>query len=86
MGGRNQKIFKANQPPQKKIIKCTDDITRCKYSQRKNIINMGPLYSTAYPETTSDSVSAWSKGVRFASSKRTTTKEKAAGLYKKKNQ
>jgi hypothetical protein len=47
---------------------------------------MGPLYSTAYPATTSDSVSAWSKGVRLASKSNTTIKAEAAGLYKKKNQ
>jgi len=50
------------------------------------IINMGPLYSTAYPATTSDSVSAWSKGARFASNNKITIKADAAGEYKKKNQ
>ena len=34
IGGRNQKIFKAYQPPQKKITKWTADITRCKYSAK----------------------------------------------------
>jgi len=47
---------------------------------------MGPLYSTAYPATTSDSVSEWSKGARFDSKSRTTIKADAAGLYKKINQ
>ena len=47
---------------------------------------MGPLYSTAYPATTSDSVSEWSKGARFDSKSKTTIKADAAGLYKKINQ
>lgn len=47
---------------------------------------MGPLYSTAYPATTSDSVSAWSKGVRFDSRRSNKTKIEAIGLYRKKNQ
>jgi hypothetical protein len=61
-------------------------ITRCKYSAKKIIKSIGPLYSTAYPATTSDSVSAWSKGVLFDSSKNKITKLEAIGLYKKKNQ
>lgn len=86
MGGKNHRIFKAYQPPKKKTIKWTEEIIKCKYSAKKNIINIGPLYSTAYPATTSDSVSAWSKGVRFDSRSNITINAEAAGLYKKKNQ
>jgi hypothetical protein len=57
IGGKNQKNFKEYQPPAKNTTKCTDEIIRCKYSHKKKIISMGPLYSTAYPATTSDSVS-----------------------------
>lgn len=35
------------QPPKKKIIKCITDIIKCKYSAKKNINNIGPLYSVA---------------------------------------
>lgn len=45
--GKNQKKVNKNQPPQKKIIKCTEEMTKCRYSHNKNIINIGPLYSTA---------------------------------------
>ncbi len=86
MGGKNQNIFKAYHPPIKKTIKCTEEIIKCKYSAKKKIISMGPLYSTAYPATTSDSVSEWSNGALLDSKRRTTTKAEAAGLYKKKNQ
>lgn len=55
--GKNHKNFNPTHPPQKKTIKCIDDITKCKYSHNKNIISIAPLYSTAYPATTSDSVS-----------------------------
>ena len=48
--------------------------------------NIGPLYSVAYPATTSASVSAWSNGVLFDSSKNSTKKPEAAGLYKNTNQ
>ena len=61
-------------------------ITRCKYSAKKITSSIGPLYSTAYPATTSASVSAWSKGVRLDSNKNKTKNPDAAGLYKKINQ
>lgn len=48
--------------------------------------SIGPLYSTLYPATTSDSVSAWSNGVRFDSKSNNKTKIDTAGLYKKINQ
>ena len=48
--------------------------------------NIPPLYSVAYPATTSDSVSEWSKGALFDSKKRTIIKLEAAGAYKKKYQ
>jgi hypothetical protein len=83
MGGRNDKYSKLAQPPAKNKIKCTAEIIKCKYSAKKNMSSIGPLYSVAYPATTSDSVSAWSKGARLDSRKRTTTKLDAAGAYRR---
>lgn len=34
MGGKNHKIFKADHPPAKNKIKCTDEITKCRYSAK----------------------------------------------------
>jgi hypothetical protein len=45
MGGKNISNSKLFQPPIKKIIKCIAEITKCKYSAKKNINNMEPLYS-----------------------------------------
>lgn len=70
----------------KKIQKWIEAIIKCKYSQRKNIKSIGPLYSVAYPATTSDSVSEWSNGARLDSKNNTTTNVDAAGIYKKKYQ
>ena len=86
MGGKNHKYSNVNQPPIKNKTKWTDAITRCKYSAKKIINSIGPLYSTAYPATTSASVSAWSNGVRLDSNKNNTKNPEAAGLYKKINQ
>jgi hypothetical protein len=58
MGGKNDKYSKLDQPPAKNKIKCTAEIIRWRYSAKKNMRSMGPLYSVAYPATTSDSVSA----------------------------
>ena len=66
--------------------KWIEAIIKCKYSHRKNMSNIPPLYSVAYPATTSDSVSEWSKGALFDSKKRTIIKLEAAGAYKKKYQ
>lgn len=55
---------------------------RWRYSHKKNIKSIGPLYSVAYPATTSDSVSEWSKGARLDSKNKTTRKVDAAGAYK----
>ncbi len=63
-----------------------DEMIKWRYSAKKNIISIGPLYSTAYPATTSDSVSAWSNGVRLDSNSNIVINAEAAGLYKKKNQ
>ena len=41
---------------------------KCKYSHKKNINNIGPLYSVAYPATTSDSVSVASVRLRCKNS------------------
>lgn len=78
--------FKPYQPPAKKSIKCTDAITRCKYSAKKIIKSIEPLYSTWYPATTSDSVSAWSNGVLFDSNRKMTIKLDATGPYSTINQ
>lgn len=45
-GGKNQSRFKPNQPPAKKRTKWTEAITKCKYSARKIIRSIEPLYST----------------------------------------
>lgn len=45
IGGNNEKILKLNQPPKKNRMKCITDIIKCKYSAKKNISNIGPLYS-----------------------------------------
>ena len=86
IGGKNHKYSNVNQPPIKKRTKWIEAITKCKYSAKKITKSIGPLYSTAYPATTSASVSAWSKGVRFDSRRNKTKKPDAAGLYKKINQ
>ena len=49
-------------------------------------MNIGPLYSTAYPATTSDSVSAWSKGVLLDSNNKIIIKLEPKNKYRKKNQ
>jgi hypothetical protein len=67
-------------------MKCIADITRCKYSAKKNINNIEPLYSVEYPATTSASVSEWSNGARLDSRNNISTKPDAAGAYKNKHQ
>jgi hypothetical protein len=57
MGGSAITTSKLFQPPMKNIIKCIADITKCKYSAKKNIKSIDPLYSVEYPATTSASVS-----------------------------
>ena len=86
IGGKNHKYSKVNQPPIKKSTKWTEAIIKWRYSAKKMTRSIGPLYSTAYPATTSASVSAWSKGVRFDSNKNSTKNPDAAGLYRKINQ
>ena len=61
-------------------------IRRWKYSHKYMRSSEPPLYSVAYPATTSASVSEWSKGVLFDSSMKIITNPEAAGAYKKKNQ
>lgn len=85
-GGKTVNISKLFHPPIKKIIKWIADITKCKYSARKNINNIEPLYSVEYPATTSASVSEWSKGARFDSKNKINIKPEAAGAYKNKHQ
>lgn len=80
-GGKNENTSKKNHPPEKNKIKCNADIIKWRYSAKKIINNIGPLYSVEYPATTSDSVSAWSNGARFDSRKSTTTNAEAAGAY-----
>jgi hypothetical protein len=53
-----EKMFKLNHPPKKNKMKCKTEITKWKYSAKKIIKSIGPLYSVEYPATTSDSVSA----------------------------
>lgn len=78
--------LKPNHPPIKKRVKCNDAIIKWRYSHKKNINNIPPLYSVAYPATTSDSVSEWSNGARLDSKNNTTIKLDAAGAYSKKYQ
>ena len=47
IGGKNDMYSSAYHPPKKKITKCIAAIIKCKYSQRKNISNIGPPYSVA---------------------------------------
>jgi hypothetical protein len=67
-------------------MKWIADITKCRYSARKNISNIEPLYSVEYPATTSASVSEWSNGARFDSKKRIRTNAEDAGAYRNKHQ
>ncbi len=82
IGGKKNKKFNAHQPPKKNRIKWIEEIIKWRYSAKKNINNIGPLYSVAYPETTSDSVSAWSKGALFDSKNNTTIKPTDDGANK----
>lgn len=45
-GGKNHKRLREYQPPRKNKTKCTEAITKCKYSAKKIIKSMDPLYST----------------------------------------
>jgi len=56
------------------------------YSARKNKANGPPAYSTLNPETSSDSPSVRSKGVRLVSAKVETYQIKAMGAQVSKNQ
>lgn len=85
-GGNTVSKSKLVHPPIKKIIKCIADITKCKYSAKKNIKSIDPLYSVEYPATTSASVSEWSKGALLDSKNSINTKPEAAGAYKNKHQ
>ena len=67
-------------------MKCIAEITKCKYSAKKNIKSIGPLYSVEYPATTSASVSEWSNGALFDSRNSIRIKPEAAGAYKNKYQ
>jgi hypothetical protein len=84
--GIKLKELRVNHPPIKNIENCTEEIIRCKYSHKNISKSIGPLYSVEYPATTSDSVSAWSKGARLDSKNKTTTKLDAAGAYNTKFQ
>lgn len=74
-----EKMFKLNHPPKKNKMKCKTEITKWKYSAKKIIKSIGPLYSVEYPATTSDSVSAWSNGALFDSKNKTMINPDAAG-------
>jgi hypothetical protein len=63
----------------KKIIKCIAEITKCKYSAKKNINNIEQLYSVEYPATTSASVSEWSNGALLDSKNSISTNPDDAG-------
>lgn len=56
------------------------------YSARKNKANGPPAYSTLKPETSSDSPSVKSNGVRFVSAKVDTNHIAARGQLESKNQ
>jgi len=45
IGGKNISSSKLFHPPIKNIIKCIAEITKCKYSAKKNISSIDPLYS-----------------------------------------
>jgi hypothetical protein len=86
IGGNSITTSKLFHPPMKKIIKWIAEITKCKYSAKKNISSIGPLYSVEYPATTSASVSEWSNGARLDSKNSISIKPEAAGAYKNKHQ
>jgi hypothetical protein len=44
-GGKSDIISNENQPPEKNNIKCSAEMTKCRYSAKKNIKSIGPLYS-----------------------------------------
>ena len=45
IGGNKDKISKENHPPEKNNMKCNAAMTRWRYSAKKNIRSIGPLYS-----------------------------------------
>ena len=67
-------------------MKCRAAINKWKYSQRYISNRPPPLYSVAYPATTSASVSEWSKGVRFDSKIKMIINPEAMGMYNMINQ
>ena len=82
IGFKIEKNSKLNHPPMKNNEKWIDAIIKWRYSAKKNINNIGPLYSVEYPATTSDSVSEWSKGALLDSKNKTIINPDAAGKYK----
>lgn len=47
MGGKNHKYSKEYHPPIKNSTKWIDAIIKCRYSAKKIIKSIDPLYSTA---------------------------------------
>jgi len=56
-----------NQPPKNSILIMADIKIICEYSAKKNCANVIAEYSTLYPDTSSDSPSVKSNGVRLVS-------------------
>lgn len=67
-------------PPKNKIVERTFMKIMLEYSAKKNSAKGPPAYSTLKPETSSDSPSVRSKGVRFVSARVDTYQMNAIGV------
>lgn len=73
-------------PPRNRIVDKTFINIMLEYSAKKNKAKGPPAYSTLNPDTSSDSPSVKSKGVRFVSAKVETNQMKAIGVQDNRNQ
>lgn len=80
------KIIKKDLIEEKKrIVDKKDKIIILEYSARKIKANHPPIYSTLNPDTSSDSPSAKSKGLRFTSAKHLVNHMMKSKRFPKKN-
>src|SRR6516164_1935949 len=75
-----------NQPPKKTVTATHEMMIMAVYSPRKKNANFTPEYSVLKPETSSDSASGRSKGLRFVSAMPDTKYRKKARSPGKTNQ
>jgi len=73
-------------PPKNKTVERTFMKIMLEYSARKKRANGPPAYSTLNPDTSSDSPSVRSKGVRFVSARVDTYQINAIGVHVRTNQ